>query len=468
MDFINSILGTMNDILYTYILIAALIIVGLYFTFRTKFMQFRMLPEALRVLTAKKQNDTGVSSFQALMISTASRVGTGNIAGVATAIATGGPGAIFWMWLLALIGGASAFIESTLAQIYKVRDKKTNEYLGGPAYYIEIAMGKRWLGIVFAILLIACFAIGFNSLQSFNIVSAFAYYETASVSAKTIAIVCGVLLSAATAFIIFGGVHRIGFISSVIVPVMACLYIVMGIVIVCMNLGEMPAIFSEVFASAFDFKAVFGGFTGSCVMMGIKRGLFSNEAGMGSAANAAAAASVSHPVKQGLVQTLSVFLDTLVICTTTGMILLCYSTAPAETGMPLVQAAVASRFGEIGIHFVTISVLLFAFTSVIGNYSYAESNIRFIKDDPKVLTIFRVCCVAVVMAGALSTFDFVWNLSDVLMGFMAIVNIIAMIFLGNKAVIALDDYCAQKKEGKDPVFSPKKLGIDKTSCWDEE
>ncbi len=467
MDLINSILGTLNDVLYTYILIAALTLVGLYFTFRTKFMQFRMLPEALRVLTAKKQDDTGVSSFQALMISTASRVGTGNIAGVATALASGGPGAIFWMWLLALIGGASAFIESTLAQIYKIRDEKTNEFLGGPAYYIEIALGKRWLGVVFAILLIACFGIGFNSLQSFNIVSAFEYYATESLSANTIALICGIVLSAATATIIFGGVQRIGFISSVIVPIMAILYIVMGILIVAANISEMPAIFSEVFESAFNFKAIFGGFTGSCVMLGIKRGLFSNEAGMGSAPNAAAAASVSHPVKQGLVQMLSVFLDTLVICTTTGMILLSYTTTPDVTGMPYVQQAVAAQFGEIGIHFVTVSVLLFAFTSVIGNYSYAESNIRFIKDHPTVLLIFRICSVAVVMAGALSTFDFVWNLADVLMGFMAIVNIIALIFLGNNAVIALDDYCEQKRWGDDPVFHPEKLGIDKTSCWDD-
>ena len=465
LELFKSMLSTVNTYLYSYVLIAMLVLTGLYFTVRTGFMQFRMLPESIRVLTEKKKDGTGVSSFQALMISTASRVGTGNIAGVATALAAGGPGAIFWMWLLALIGGASAFIESTLAQIYKI--KNGDEYLGGPAYYIQIALGQRWLGIIFAILLTACFAVGFNALQSFNIASAFAYYESASISAETIYLICGIVLAAATAFVIFGGVNRIGFISSVIVPVMAVLYILLGLYITITNITAVPAILADVFSAAFDVKAIAGGFAGSCVMLGIKRGLFSNEAGMGSAPNAAAAASVSHPVKQGLVQMLSVFLDTLVICTTTGMMLLIYGVDSSLTGMPYVQQAVASQIGEVGIHFVTIAVLLFAFSSVIGNYCYAESNIRFIKDNKIVLTVFRIACVIIVLVGAMGEFSVVWDLADVLMGFMAIVNIIAILLLGNKALLALKDYNNQKQDGKDPHFHPKELGIEKTECWDE-
>ena len=465
LELFKSMLSTVNTYLYSYVLIAMLVLTGLYFTVRTGFMQFRMLPESIRVLTEKKKDGTGVSSFQALMISTASRVGTGNIAGVATALAAGGPGAIFWMWLLALIGGASAFIESTLAQIYKI--KNGDEYLGGPAYYIQIALGQRWLGIIFAILLTACFAVGFNALQSFNIASAFAYYESASISAETISLICGIVLAAATAFVIFGGVNRIGFISSVIVPIMAVLYILLGLYITITNITAVPAILADVFSAAFDVKAIAGGFAGSCVMLGIKRGLFSNEAGMGSAPNAAAAASVSHPVKQGLVQMLSVFLDTLVICTTTGMMLLIYGVDSSLTGMPYVQQAVASQIGEVGIHFVTIAVLLFAFSSVIGNYCYAESNIRFIKDNKIVLTVFRIACVIIVLVGAMGEFSVVWDLADVLMGFMAIVNIIAILLLGNKALLALKDYNSQKQDGKDPHFHPKELGIEKTECWDE-
>ena len=465
LELFKSMLSTVNTYLYSYVLIAMLVLTGLYFTVRTGFMQFRMLPESIRVLTEKKKDGTGVSSFQALMISTASRVGTGNIAGVATALAAGGPGAIFWMWLLALIGGASAFIESTLAQIYKI--KNGDEYLGGPAYYIQIALGQRWLGIIFAILLIACFAVGFNALQSFNIASAFSYYKSAAISAETISLICGIVLAAATAFVIFGGVNRIGFISSVIVPIMAVLYILLGLYITITNITAVPAILADVFSAAFDVKAIAGGFAGSCVMLGIKRGLFSNEAGMGSAPNAAAAASVSHPVKQGLVQMLSVFLDTLVICTTTGMMLLIYGVDSSLTGMPYVQQAVASQIGEVGIHFVTIAILLFAFSSVIGNYCYAESNIRFIKDNKIVLTVFRIACVIVVLVGAMGEFSVVWDLADVLMGFMAIVNIIAILLLGNKALLALKDYNSQKQDGKDPHFHPKELGIEKTECWDE-
>ena len=469
MSTFNALLSAINGPLYEVILVPLLTFTGIYFTIRTKAVQITMLPESLRVLT-EKSSAGGVSSFQALMISTASRVGTGNIAGVATALAAGGAGAIFWMWLLALLGSASAFIESTLAQIYKQKDGKT--FRGGPAYYIERALGQRWLGIVFSILLIACFAFGFNALQSFNVSSAFEYYAGTDAELKhTIAVVIGLVLAAGTAATIFGGTHRIGVITSVIVPIMAIFYIGLGLFIAVTNLGSFPTIFSRIFQEAFDFRAIAGGFAGSCVMQGIKRGLFSNEAGMGSAPNAGATAEVSHPAKQGMVQMISVFIDTLLICTTTAMMLLVFNPTPNATpeltGMPLVQQAVNSQVGSFGIHFITVSILLFAFSSLIGNYCYAESNLKFICESKLLLNLFRVICVVVVFVGSTAEFETVWNLADVLMGFMAIVNIISILLLGNIALKALSDYRAQKKAGENPVFHPEKLGIKNTDCWKE-
>lgn len=469
MSTFNALLSAINGPLYEVILVPLLTFTGIYFTIRTKAVQITMLPESLRVLT-EKSSAGGVSSFQALMISTASRVGTGNIAGVATALAAGGAGAIFWMWLLALLGSASAFIESTLAQIYKQKDGKT--FRGGPAYYIERALGQRWLGIVFSILLIACFAFGFNALQSFNVSSAFEYYAGTDAELKhTIAVVIGLVLAAGTAATIFGGTHRIGIITSVIVPIMAIFYIGLGLFIAVTNLGSFPTIFSRIFQEAFDFRAIAGGFAGSCVMQGIKRGLFSNEAGMGSAPNAGATAEVSHPAKQGMVQMISVFIDTLLICTTTAMMLLVFNPTPNATpeltGMPLVQQAVNSQVGSFGIHFITVSILLFAFSSLIGNYCYAESNLKFICESKLLLNLFRVICVVVVFVGSTAEFETVWNLADVLMGFMAIVNIISILLLGNIALKALSDYRAQKKAGENPVFHPEKLGIKNTDCWKE-
>lgn len=460
MDVIQTILGEVNTFLYSNILIVLLIGAGLYFSFRTNFVQFRLLPEGIRLLKEKAHNEDGVSSFQALMISTASRVGTGNIAGVATALATGGAGSIFWMWVIALLGGASAFIESTLAQVYKEKDGE--QFRGGPAYYIEKALKKRWLGIVFSILLIACFVFGFNGLQAYNVSSAIAYYAS---DTKVVAIFVGLALAFATAFVIFGGVHRIGIISSVIVPVMAMLYIVLGLYIALTNIGQLPSIFQIVFQEAFDIQAISGGFAGSCVMLGIKRGLFSNEAGMGSAPNAGATADVSHPVKQGLVQTISVFIDTIIICTTTAVMLLVFGTDSGLTGMPYVQMAIQSEIGEIGIHFITLSIILFAFSSLIGNYCYAESNLKFIHNNKVTLFIFRIVCVIVIFLGAQANFDMIWDLADVLMGFMAILNIAVILLLGKVACTCLQDYRKQKKQGLNPVFDPEKLGIKDTVCW---
>ncbi len=470
-DLLVSITGTINDFMYTYILVFLLVGTGIYFTIRTKGVQFRYLKDMFTVLTEKKHVAGGksVSAFQALMVSTASRVGTGNIAGIATAIALGGPGAVFWMWLMALIGGASAFVESTLAQMYKVRGKD-GEFRGGPAYYIQQAIGKRWLGIVFALALIVCFAYGFNALQSYNMSSALEYYIPGYAETKA-PLALAIVLSALTAFVIFGGTHRVSFLSSIIVPIMALAYIALALFVTITHLGDIPAVFSLVFASAFDFQSITGGFAGSVVVIGIKRGLFSNEAGMGSAPNAAAAASVSHPCKQGLAQTLSVFIDTLVICTCSAMMVLVFfvNGDPGNlNGMPLVQQSVNSSVGEFGIHFITFAIFAFAFSSLIGNYFYAESNIKFIHDSPLLLNAFRVTCLIAIFLGAQSSFDLAWNFADIVMGIMAFINIVSILFLGKWALRALDDYSEQRRRGVDPVFVADSIeGLPPTQCWHE-
>lgn len=469
-NMLNNILTRVNDFMYTYPLLILLVGAGVYFTVRTRFVQGRLLGEAFRVLLEKAEVKDGkkqVSSFQALMISTASRVGTGNIAGIATAIAAGGPGAVFWMWVMAVIGSASAFIESTLAQVYKVKDGK--DFRGGPSYYMEKALGKRYLGIIFSVLLIICFAYGFNGLQSFNMSSSLEYYIPGYADSVYPAVI-GAVLAAATAFVIFGGVHRIGFITSVIVPLMAGGYLLMGLATMVMNAGRIPEVFALIFREAFDGRAIFGGFAGSAVVIGIKRGLFSNEAGMGSAPNASASAAVSHPAKQGLVQVLSVFIDTLLICSATAMMLLLSGVegkSGALDGIPYVQQAISANVGTWGIHFITFSIFTFAFSSLVGNYYYAESNIKFIKDDKRLLFVFRVSCLLAVFFGAQADFSVIWNVADITMGGMAVLNIVVILLLGGTAVKVLRDYEEQKKRGVEPVFRAEELGIGNTECWGE-
>ena len=468
---INDLLTKINDFMYTYVLIIMLVGVGVYFTVKTRGVQFRLIQDGIKSMMEKAEiNENGekkVSSFQALMISTASRVGTGNIAGIATAIAAGGPGAVFWMWLMALIGGASAFVESTLAQIYKV--KHNGQFRGGPSYYMERALNKRWMGILFSVLLITCFAYGFNGLQAYNMSSALEYYIP-NYSQTSGPMIVGIIIAAATALVIFGGAQRIGFFSSIFVPVMAGLYILLGIVTMIMNITELPAVFALIFREAFDIQAIMGGLAGSAVIIGIKRGLFSNEAGMGSAPNASASADVEHPVNQGLVQVISVFIDTILVCTATAMMLFTSGVEGVSgelDGIPFVQAAVSANIGEIGIHFITFAIFAFAFSSLIGNYFYAESNILFIKNSKPLLFCFRITCIAAVFLGAQADFSLVWNLADVTMGFMAIVNIIAIFMLRKTAVAALDDYEQLKKQGKKPVFDEKSIGISGT-VWTKE
>lgn len=463
----NSILTNINNVMYTFVLLILLAGVGIYFTIRTRGVQIRLLKDGIASLMEKsektdQEGQPKVSSFQALMISTASRVGTGNIAGIATAIAAGGPGSVFWMWLMAVIGGASAFVESTLAQIYKVR--QNGQFRGGPSYYMERALKKRWLGILFSVLLIICFAYGFNGLQSFNMSSALEYY-IADYSKTIWPVALGLILAAATAAVIWGGVHRIGFITSVMVPVMATIYILIGLVTMILHIRELPAVFAMIFENAFDFRSIAGGFAGSAVVIGVKRGLFSNEAGMGSAPNASASADVEHPVKQGLVQVISVFIDTLLICSSTAMMLL-VSGVEGKTGVmdgiPFVQAAISANVGHWGIHFITVSIFAFAFSSLVGNYYYAESNILFIKNSKILLNVFRVTCVAAIFLGAQADFSLMWNIADITMGCMALVNIVVIFLLGGTAVKALKHYEMLKKQKKPIVFKGTDIGIEDT------
>ena len=470
-EFLIDVTTQLSDFLYTYILVFLLVFCAIYFTVRTRFVQIRYLKDMFTQLTEKKHvdGDKSISSFQAMMVSTASRVGTGNIAGIATAVATGGPGAIFWMWLMALLGAASAFVESTLAQIWKVRGKE-GEFRGGPAYYIEQALGQRWLGIVFAILLIICYAYGFNGLQAYNMASALEYYIPDYATNGT-AVALGIVLMVMTGFVIFGGSKRISVISSILVPIMAAAYLALGFGITIANITLLPEAFGYIFQSAFDFQSIFGGFAGSVVVLGLKRGLFSNEAGLGSAPNAAATASVSHPVKQGLVQTLSVYLDTMMVCTCSAFIVLIFFVKSGGTfgdlnGMPLVQMAINSSVGEIGIHVVTFAIFCFAFSSLIGNYFYAEGNIRFITKSNSVLFVFRITCLVAIMVGCLNNFTLAWNFADITMAFMAMVNLVAIFLLGKWAFRALDDYTRQRKQGKDPVFVADSVeGLPATQCW---
>ena len=463
---IAEILTKFDDILYTWCLIYMLAGAGIYFTVRTRFVQLRLLGDCFKCMFEKKSSNNGISSFQALMIATASRVGTGNMAGVATAIVLGGPGAAFWMWLMALLGAASAFIESTLAQIYKTREED-GSFKGGPAYYIERALHARWLGIIFAFSLIATFAFGFNGLQAYNIVSTMEYYVP-NLHSSPVPLTIGCILFVASLYLFFAGSEKIGWLSSVLVPIMSGLYIVMGILIIVLNIGEIPAVLSSVLRSAFDFKAIFSGFTGSCMVYGIKRGLFSNEAGMGSAPNASASAEVSHPAKQGLAQIISVYIDTLMICSATVFILLLtgvYKTDSSLNGIPLLQQSVAHQFGTWAIHVITIAVCMFAFTSIVGNYFYAEANILFISKNKTFLTIFRVAAAFMVLVGALNSMDIAWSLADITMGLEAVVNIIAIFLLSRIAFNCLRDYEDQKAKGLDPVFHEQNIGLHDTDVW---
>ncbi|EOA53928.1 AGCS family alanine or glycine:cation symporter [Bacteroides sp. HPS0048] len=466
MELIYKWMTLVNDALWTYILIAMLMGCAVWFTLKTRFVQFRMIREMIRLLgDSAGRGDKGekhISSFQAFAISLASRVGTGNLAGVATAIAVGGPGAIFWMWVIALLGASSAFVESTLAQLYKVKGK--NSFIGGPAYYMIKGLKQPWMGMLFAVLITITFGFAFNSVQSNTICAAIEHAFGFN------HVPMGFIITALTLIIIFGGIQRIAKVSSVIVPVMALGYIGLALAIVILNITHLPAVIEMIVSHAFGWQQALGGGVGMALMQGIKRGLFSNEAGMGSAPNVAATAFVSHPVKQGLIQTLGVFTDTLIICTCTAFIIL-FSGAPLDgsaNGVQLTQQALTNEIGASGGIFVAVALFFFAFSSIIGNYYYGEANIRYITRRKWVVYTYRLLVGGMVLFGSLASLDFVWSMADITMGLMAICNLIAISFLGKYAFRLLNDYRSQKRSGiKNPVFTKDKMkDIEKDiECW---
>lgn len=474
MEAIDSVVLAISNVLYKpFIVPLFLIVAGIYFSIRTGWIQVRLFKESINVVMEKPVNEGGISSFGALMVSTASRVGTGNIIGVSTAIICGGAGAIFWMWITAFIGGATAFIESTLAQIYKKRDPDGNSY-GGPSFYMRDALNAKWLGVIFSILIVFTYAVGYNMLAAYNLQSTFAafkFYNT-----KTPYII-GIILAILFGVIILGGAKRLINATGVLVPVMGVIYVIISIVVLLMNIRNIPSMFAEIFKSAFDFKAIFGGFAGSCLMFGLKRGLYSNEAGMGSAPNAAARADIHHPAKQGLVQMLSVFIDTLLICSATALMCLSTNVDPIKylaadgsaNAAGYVQNSIGSTLGGFGPIFIAVSMSLFAFTTLIGNYSYCEGNIAFIlgRDMSKTGTlIFRLFATLLIFLGSIASAGLVWDLADMCQGLMVITNIPSILILGGIAIKCLKDYERQKAEGLSPEFLAKNINLkQKTDYW---
>ncbi|MBW9147228.1 alanine:cation symporter family protein [Clostridium sp. CM028] len=468
LNLLNSIVTSVNNILWSYVLIILLISIGAYFTIHLKFPQFRFFSHTFKLLRNGRKTSDGkegvaVSSFQAFCISVASHVGTGNLAGVAIAVTVGGPGAVFWMWVIALLGAGSSFVENTLAQIYKVKGE--NGYKGGPAYYMEKALGKRKLGLVFSVLITISFGLVFNSVQANTVTLAF---EGAFGITRFWG---GMILVGLTALVIFGGVKRIAKVAEILVPVMAVAYVFVAFFVIFKNIAQVPAVFKMIFQGAFGLKQFTGGGIGAAIMMGIKRGLFSNEAGMGSAPNAAATADVSHPVKQGIVQVFGVFLDTIVICSATAFIILISGEQLNNglTGIELTQVALTSQVGNWGNIFIAVCIFMFAWSSIIGNYYYGESNIEFMNGNKIWLTTFRVGVLGMVFWGSMSSISIVWNMADLFMGAMALINLVVIFKLSKVLPKVIKDYAIQIKQGKDPVFHANSIdGLSNTECWDKD
>lgn len=472
MEWLSGQIEYWGDQLWTWVMVPVVAILGLYFTVRTGLVQIRFFPQMLRTLTeptpkgADGRNQS-ISAFQAFTVSAASRVGVGNIAGVGTAIVVGGPGAVFWMWLMAIIGGASSFIESTLGQAYKVRDK--DGFRGGPAYYIQKGLGSRGFGIWFAVILIFCFPFAFSSLQANTIVATVG--RTVGVESAGIAWGVGIAVTILTALVIFGGIRRIATITDKLVPIMAGVYLLLGIVIVAINWQHIPGMIAHIIGDAFTPNAVTGGAIGTVIMAGVKRGMFSNEAGLGSAPNAGATAAVTHPVKQGLVQTLGVYFDTLLVCSITAFIIL--SADPvlqdAPKGVALTYSSVTGALGAWSGWLLAAIIFMLAFSSILGNYYYGESNIEFINTNPRLLTAFRVLACAAILVGSVATANFVWNLADAIMALMALTNLIAIALLSRPAVNLLRDYLAQRSAGRDPVFTKDRVELPgEVEFWNSE
>nr|WP_307775086.1 alanine/glycine:cation symporter family protein [uncultured Cetobacterium sp.] len=462
----ETVVNTANHYLWTYILITMLLGLGVYFTIKNDFVQFKYFKEMFKTLIDKGNNNkNAVSPFQAFCISAASRVGTGSLAGVAIAISLGGPGSLFWMWVITLIGASSSFVESTLAQVYKTHDK--GGYRGGPAYYMEKALGQRKMGLIFSILIIVSFGFIFNAVQANTIAYSFAHSFADMGIGRTHV---GIGLTLFTTIIIFGGVQRVAKVSEVIVPVMGVAYILVAFFVIIKNFALLPDMFKLIFEGAFGIREFTAGGIGAVVMQGIKRGLFSNEAGMGSAPNAAAAASTSHPVKQGFIQTLGVYTTTLLICSATGFIIILSNAYTIEGlgGIELTQEALRTQVGGWGPHFITLCILLFAYSSIIGNYYYGETNIDFMSKNKGAMFGYRLVVLVMVMFGSVADAQIVWNLADLFMGTMAVINLIAIFRLSPIVVACLKDYTRQKNQGLNPVLDitvlPSMKGVE---CWDK-
>ena len=462
-----EIFSNITGFIWNYIVIVVMLLCALWFGFRTRFVQITMLKEMFRAVkrsgTTVGDRKRNISSFEAFMISLASRVGVGNLAGVALAITVGGPGAVFWMWVMAIINSVSAFMESTLAQLYKSR--RNDSFIGGPAYYIQKGLHSRTLAVVAVVLNIFTFSFGTCSVQSNTM--AISNFEAFGISPEITAVLIAVIML----FIVFGGIRRIAKFSSVIVPVMAAAYILVALFVVVVNIREVPTVLLEIVKNAFGIEQIAGGSVGAAFMLGTKRGLFSNEAGMGSAPNAAATADVPHPVNQGLIQTLGVFVDTLCICSCTAFIvMLSASDIPdGTTGIALTQYALSKEIGAWAYSFVALIIFIFGFSTCIGNAYYGEANMRFLTNNGNIIDLFRIVMVLVVVAGALVSLETVWVIMDFLMAFMVIVNLVAITAMGNKVYLLLKNYRMQRKQGiENPVFRKKEipaLDVRDVECW---
>jgi AGCS family alanine or glycine:cation symporter len=459
---LESLVGGINTVIWSYLLVGLLVVIGLYFTYRTGFVQFKMFREMVGLLT-RSGGGRGVSSFGAFAVSMSARIGTGNLAGVALAIGVGGPGAVFWMWVIALVGAASSFVENTLAQIYKVRDGDT--FRGGPAYYMEKALGARWMGILFAVLITLTFGLIFTAVQA-NTIS-LAVESSYGINRFVVGLVIVVL----SGLVIFGGIKRIARVSQIIVPVLAIPYVLMALFIVAINFTEIPRVLYLIVSSAFGLQEAIGGGVGAAIVLGVQRGLFSNEAGMGSSPNAAATADISHPAKQGLIQSLGVFVDTLVIATATAFVILfsgIYESSESD-GIVLTQQALGSQIGSWSTAFIAFAVFFFAFSSIIANYYYGETNIQFIfgrGEGDRTIFIYRVAVLGLILFGSLASINLVWALADLFMGSMALVNLVAIVLLGRIAFSALRDYRRQRAAGQDPTFHVNNIpGLKNVECW---
>lgn len=472
---LEAFVNLLNEVLWSTPVIYICLGVGLFFSVLTRFLQVRHIKDMVKLMFQGKSSEAGVSSFQALSIALSGRVGTGNIAGTATAIAMGGPGAVFWMWMIAFIGAGSAYVESTLAQIYKV--KKDGQYRGGPAYYIEKGIGIKWFAILFALSALLAMAILMPGVQSNSIATGL---ENAFGIDKAVS---GFIIIFLLGLIIFGGVKRIASVAQIAVPFMALGYMLVALIIIGLNISELPAVFALIFKSAFGADAAFGGILGSAIAWGVKRGIFSNEAGQGTGAHAAGAAEVSHPAKQGLVQAFSVYIDTLFVCSATAFMILftgMYNTVGGdgttmiheglpgvEAGPGFTQAAVETVLPGFGSGFVAISLFFFAFTTIMAYYYIAETNVAYLFKNSKIPMFFlKLVLLAATFYGAVKTAGLAWALGDVGLGLMVWLNLIAIVILTKPALIALKDYEEQKKQGLDPVFNSTKLGIKNAEYWE--